>query len=295
VSETLPIEPPPRLGRYAILKALGAGSYALVFAAYDTALERHVALKVFREQRYASAEMQREAQVLARIDHPNVVKLHEIGEADGLVFLVLDLVRGGTLHDYIRKWHDWREVVALFVQAAYGLAAVHDAGFVHGDVKPDNILVGCNGRVQITDLGRARRLGEVDGTDGGAVSYMAPERLAGGSSSAAADQFGLCLVLWEALYRTRPWSMNSAELVQSTKPARVRLRTDVPRGLLWVIKRGLAASSRDRFENMDALADALMSVLVDARRREDRRWMLAAAAAAVASTLALAGLVTRLI
>jgi serine/threonine protein kinase len=293
VSDTNRIEPPPRLGRYAIVKALGAGSYALVFAAYDTALERHVAIKVFREQRYAAAEIEREAQVLARIDHPNVVKLHEVGEADGLVFLVLDLVRGGTLHDYIRKWHDWREVVALFVQAAHGLSAIHNSGFVHGDVKPDNILVGCNGRVQIADLGRARRLGEDDGADGGAVSYMAPERFAGASSSAAADQFGLCLVLWEALYRTRPWSMNSADLVRATKPARARLRADVPRGLLSVIKRGLAVSSRDRFETMDALADALTRVLVDAGRREDRRWLLTAAIGTAAIILALAWLVTR--
>jgi serine/threonine protein kinase len=129
-----------------------------------------------------------------------VIKLHEIGEADGLVFLVLDLVRGGALRDVVRERHDWREIVGLFIQAALGLAAVHDAGLVHGDVKPDNILVGSNGRVRIADLGRARTLDAADGTDGGAVSYMAPERLAGGSSSAAADQFGLCLVLWEALY-----------------------------------------------------------------------------------------------
>lgn len=95
MSETDPIESPPRLGRYEIVKAVGAGSYALVFAAYDTVLERHVALKVLREP-YATAEIQREAQALARIDHPNVIKLHEIGDADGLIFLVLDLVRGGT-------------------------------------------------------------------------------------------------------------------------------------------------------------------------------------------------------
>jgi serine/threonine protein kinase len=286
------VGPPPRLGRYEVVKALGAGSYALVFAAYDTALERHVALKVFREP-YATAEIRREALALARIDHPNVVKLHEVGEADGLVFLVLDLVRGRTLRDYVGEWHDWREIVGLFIQAARGLAAVHDAGFVHSDVKPDNILIGGNGRVHIADLGRARRLGDTQDGDGGAVSYMAPERLMGASSSAAADQFGLCLVLWEVLYRTRPWSMNSVELMGSTKPVRARLRTDVPRRLLRVIQRGLAASSRERFENMDVLADALTRVLVDARRAEDRRRMFAAAVAAAAMLLGLAWLMSQ--
>jgi serine/threonine protein kinase len=164
---------------------------------------------------------------------------------------------------------------------------------VHGDVKPDNILIGSNGRVQIADLGRARRLDEFDGTDGGAVSYMAPERIAGGNSTAAADQFGLCLVLWEVLYRTRPWLMNSTDLVRSTKPARARLRTDVPRQLLRVIRRGLAASSSDRFENMDALADALTRVLVEASRREDRRRLLSVSVAAAALILALAWPVIR--
>jgi serine/threonine protein kinase len=229
------------------------------------------------------------------VDHPNVIKLHEIGHDDGLVFLVLELVHGRTLAEYVREWHDWRDIVGVFIQAAHGLAAIHEAGLVHGDVKPDNILIGSNGRVLIADLGRARTLDAVDGRDGGAVTYMAPERIAGAASSTAADQFGLCTVLWQALYAVRPWSMNSAELVRSTEPERALLRTDVPRSLVRVIRRGLAVTSRDRFENMDALATALTDVLIDARRREDRRRAAAAGISAALVIAAFAWLVTRLL
>ena len=264
------LAPLTRVGRYEVVQALGVGSYATVFAAYDTELDRHVALKVFLAP-YARMEVESEARALARVDHPNVIKLHEIVVADGLVFLVLELVRGWTLHDYISGWHDWRDIVGVFIQAAEGLAAIHRAGLVHGDIKPDNILIDRNGRVLIADLGRARTLDDLETGDGGAVTYMAPERLAGGHTSAAADQFGLCLMLWEALFAVRPWSMNSTEIVRSTEPERARWRSGVPRRLERVVRRGLAVTSRDRFENMDALAVALTRVLVDARRRELRR------------------------
>lgn len=150
---TPPPSEPIRLGRYEIIEPLGAGSYAMVFAARDTALERYVAIKVFHA-RYAEFEIRHEALALAHVHHPNVIKLHEIGDDDGLVFLVMELVHGGTLRDYIRERHDWRDVVSVFIQAAHGLAAIHDAGFVHCDVKPDNILIGRNGRVQVADLDR---------------------------------------------------------------------------------------------------------------------------------------------
>ena len=204
---------------------MGVGGYALVFAAYDPVLDRHVALKVFRDP-YATTEIRREALALARIHHPNVIELLEIGEAEGLVFLVLDLVRGETLGQFIRERHDWREVVAIFVQAARGLAAVHDAGFTHGDVKPDNILIGVDGRVQIADLGRARAVG--------------PDRLA--------DQLSLSLALWEALHGAEPTSI---------EPAPARIRLDVPRHLLRVLRRGLAVFSRDCWKTMTEFAKAL--------------------------------------
>jgi hypothetical protein len=130
---------------------------------------------------------------------------------------------------------------------------------------------------------------------GGAPAYLAPERLAGARASAAADQFALCVALWETRYRVRPWPSNTAEMVGPVAPERARLRVDVPAQLMRVLRRGLAVDPRQRHEDMSALADALTRVLLDAGRREDRRWALAAVAATVAILLALAWLVTRLL
>jgi serine/threonine protein kinase len=283
------VDPPARLGRYELTHLLGRGAHGVVFAAYDPELERTVAIKVFNDPEATASH--REAIALARVAHSNVVALHDIACADGLVFIVMDMVHGGTLHDYMQRWHDWRQVVGLFIQAARGLAAVHDAGLTHGDVKPANVLVGTNGRVQIADLGLAQLSIFGGPTIGGSRAYMAPERLAGGPASAAADQFSLCVALWEALYRVRPWPSNTAEIVGTIAPARQRLRADVPAQLVRVLRRGLAVDARQRHESMSALADVLTRVLVDAGRREDRRWLIAAVVAAVVFILALVWLV----
>jgi serine/threonine protein kinase len=288
------VGPPARLGRYELTHVLGRGTYGVVFGAYDPGLDREVAIKVLNDLSAIEA-CQREAIALARAVHPNVVALHDFVCADGLTFLVMDIVHGGTLRDYMNQWHDWREVVRLFIQAARGLAAVHAAGLAHGDVKPPNVLIGFDGRVQIADLGVACMAFSSDGPPGGTPGYMAPERLAGGRATAAADQFSLCVALWETLYRARPWPSNTAEIVGAIAPERARLRVDVPGELVRVLRRGLAVDPRQRHEDMRALADALTRVLLDAGRREDRQWALAAGVAVAAIILALAWLVTRLI
>jgi serine/threonine protein kinase len=287
------VDAPARLGRYELVYTLGRGTYGVVFAAYDPELDREVAIKVFNDLNTSEA-CQREAVALARSVHPNVVALHDFGCADGLWFLVMDIVHGGTLREYMNGWHDWREVVRVFIQAARGLAAVHAAGLAHGDVKPSNVLVGFDGRVQIADLGVAC-MSFGDAPPGGAPAYLAPERLAGARASAAADQFSLCVALWETLYRVRPWPSNTAEIVGAIAPERARLRVDAPEQLVRVLRRGLAVDPRQRHQDMGALADALTRVLLDAGRREDRRWTLAAVVTAVTIILALTWLVTRLL
>jgi eukaryotic-like serine/threonine-protein kinase len=286
------VEPPVRLGRYELAHILGRGAHGVVFSAYDPQLDRTVAIKVFNDPDATDA-CHREALALARAAHPNVVALHDFLCADGLVFIVMDMVHGGTLHDYMQRWHDWREVVRLFIQAARGLAAIHDTGLAHGDVKPGNVLVGVDGRVQVADLGVARMSISDDPARGGSRNYMAPERLVGAPASTAADQFSLCVALWEALYRVRPWTSNTAELVGAVAPARARLRADVPAQLVRVLRQGLAVDVRQRHESMGALADALTCVLLDTGQRGARRWLIAAAVTVTSIILALAWLVTR--
>jgi serine/threonine protein kinase len=286
------IAPPARLGRYELTYMLGRGTYGVVFAAYDPDLDRQVAIKVFNDL-HSIEVCQREAIALARAVHPNVVALHDFVCADGLAFIVMDIVHGGTLRDYMQQWHDWREVVRLFIQAARGLEAVHTAGLAHGDVKPPNVLIGFDGRVQIADLGVARMSFVDDPAPGGTPAYMAPERLAGAGASAAADQFSLCVALWETLYGVRPWPSNTAEIVGAIAPARARRCVDVPEQLVRVLQRGLTVDVRRRHEDMGALAGALTRALIEGGRREDRRWLVSVVVAAVAIILGLAWLVTQ--
>jgi serine/threonine protein kinase len=155
------------LGRYLVLDVIGQGGMGVVYAAYDPELDRKVAVKVLRardglggDSPSGRARMLREGQAMARLSHPNVVPVHDVGTHAGHVFVAMEWVDGQTL----RAWVDaaprgWREVVAMYTGAARGLAAAHDAALVHRDFKPDNVIVGRDGRARVVDFGLARASG----------------------------------------------------------------------------------------------------------------------------------------
>lgn len=262
----------PQLGRYQLIRVLGRGTHGVVFAGHDTHLSRPVAIKVFADGS-TLADARREATLAAAVDHPNVITIHDIGEAEGLVYLTMELVIGGTVHDYLQTWHEWRDIVMVFLQAAHGLAAVHEAGVVHGDIKPNNLLMTQSGRVLIGDFGLART--HFDPHErGGTPGYLAPERLAGGPADPATDQFAFCVSLWSALYRSLPWDTNTADIMHTTTPRRARPRLDVPASLVRVLMRGLAVDPRRRFAHMGALVEALNRVLLEHQRRRARWWVV---------------------
>ncbi|MFP2933629.1 serine/threonine-protein kinase, partial [Pyxidicoccus sp. 3LG] len=150
-----------RVGRYVLLRRVGEGGMGVVFAAYDPDLDREVALKLLKPGAVADAEARgrlvREAQSLARLSHPNVVIVHDVGVDGDTVFLAMELVRGRTLRHWLAEApRPWREVLARFLQAGQGLAAAHAVGLVHRDFKPDNVLLGADGQVRVTDFGLAR-------------------------------------------------------------------------------------------------------------------------------------------
>ena len=149
------------IGRYTLLERLGAGATATVFSAYDAQLERIVALKILRAQLETSdirARLLREAQVMARLRHPNVVTVYDVGTFDDRIYIALEFVDGMTLRKWVqREPRPWREVLEVLKGAGRGLVAAHEAGLVHRDFKPDNVLVGSDGRVLVTDFGIARR------------------------------------------------------------------------------------------------------------------------------------------
>lgn len=273
----------------------------VVWAARDRVLDRRVALKVLHDAFLGEADQQRlaaEARAMARLSHPNVVAVYDVGERDGRMFMTMELVEGVPLTRWLETPRGWREVVAAFREAGAGLAAAHDAGIVHRDVKPSNILVGNDGRTRITDFGiaceTATAAPEASGTMtqttalAGSPPYMAPERLAGGAADARGDQFAFCVALYEALHGRRPFSGDTVGALRTAMdagaPPPIR---KVPRWLHDVIVRGLAPDPDARFSSMRSLLERLRGPA--RRNRVVLATALAGAAALTAGGLLLGG------
>src|SRR5688572_9102741 len=223
-------------GTFRIERRLGEGAMGVVYAALDLSLDRRIALKVHRQHRgdeLRRSRMWREAKAMARLSHPNIVAVHEVGLHAGCVFIAMELVDGGSIRDWQRSSHSWREVLAVYLQAAMGLAAAHRVGLVHRDFKPDNVLIDGEGRVRVSDFGLARAAhesielppaassAESDSFEGsvslderltqtgaavGTPAYMSPEQLSGLPLDHRTDQFAFCVALYEALYGERPFA-----------------------------------------------------------------------------------------
>ena len=303
-----------KVGRYTVLEVVGAGGMGVVFAAYDPELDRKIALKLLRLDRASDAageslkaRLLREAHAMARLAHPNVISIYDVGMVGDRVFIAMEYVDGATLTRRLRDGErSWREVLALFLQAARGLAAAHDSGIVHRDFKPDNALVGKDGRLRVTDFGLAR-LDDESGhgpaqpdaaaaaalatslTGSGMVgspAYMAPEQMSGKRVDGRADQFSFCVALHEGLYGTRPFAGDNLKALnraiaagEFTEPPK---GTEVPPWLRRALLRGLAAAPGDRYPTMAALIEALEDD-PSARRRRAAFAALAVAAVAVAA------------
>jgi tetratricopeptide (TPR) repeat protein len=261
------------VGRYLVLEKLAAGGMGVVYVAYDPELDRRVALKLLRatalglDAEEGRQHLLREAQAMARVSHPNVVPVYDVGTFGQQVFLAMELVEAQTLRQWLQATpRTWRQVLALFLDACRGLAAAHAARVVHGDFKPENLLVGSDGRVRITDFGLAHTT--TPGEDaapvaGGTPAYMAPEQLASGAhADVRTDQFSFCVSLYEALYGERPFAGASvrdlsAEVLAGRVLAAPR-GTRVPPWLRHVVLRGLAVSPAERYPSLDALRAALL-------------------------------------
>ncbi len=275
---------PATIGRFAIASRLGEGGMGVVLLATDPLLGRQVAIKVLRgaSDDAAQRRLLREAQAMAKLSHENVIVVHEVGTHEAQVYVAMELVTGGTL----RQWQAgkrWREIVACYVRAGRGLAAAHAAGRVQRGVKPDNVLVGDDGRVRVTDFGLVSAEGEakrapVDDvalTQTGAVMgtprYMAPEQHLGESVDARADQFAFCVALYEALYGAVPFAgetmaaLGERVLAGDVRP--VPVASPVPIAVRDAVLRGLSRDRAARFAAMPELLDALAANLARPPRR----------------------------
>jgi eukaryotic-like serine/threonine-protein kinase len=259
----------PEVERYTILEKIGSGAMGDVFAAYDAVLDRKVALKILPENRRGSGQRDQllsEARTLAKLAHPNVVPVYDVGQARGSIFFAMEFVRGENVVEWLRQSRTPESVAAVFRDAALGLAAAHGAGLVHRDVKPQNLLMGDDGRVRVADFGLA--IWSVhdtsEPTDGGefagSPAYMAPEQLRREPVDARTDQFGLCVSLFEALYGHRPFAdAGPAEMLAAMEGSALVISGNdrVPTWLHTAVIRGLALKPSDRFSSCRELAAAL--------------------------------------
>ncbi len=312
------VPPGAKIGRFVVTKQLGVGGMGVVYAADDPELGRQVAVKVLRgavarDSVLAARRIMREARLTARVSHPNVVAIYEVGQEDDHVFIAMELVSGSSLSTWIRERpRSPKEILAVFVDAGRGLAAAHAAGVVHRDFKPDNVLVGTDGRARVTDFGLARRgenEPEAPGDDEdrararrsslsdlsnaaailGTPAYMAPEQHSGAHTDPRTDQFSFCVALYEALHGQRPFDGKTwEELSQSVLAGRVKPpppSSRVPASLHRIVERGLSVRPGDRFASMNELLQALGRD----RGRPLRAWAYASLVALVAMATALAG------
>jgi serine/threonine protein kinase len=209
------------LGRYVLLDPVGRGGMGVVYSAFDPELDRKVAIKFLRPARRASPAAARpqllaEAQAIARLSHPNIVTVHDVGTFDGEVFFAMEYVKGETLRRAQRPGLPGLQyTLSLYTAAGEGLAAAHRAGIVHGDFKPENVLVGEDGRVRVTDFGLARAVHEHAPRFAGTPAYMAPEHWRGHSSDVRSDQYSFIRALLEAVEGRRPGSEGGLALASA--------------------------------------------------------------------------------
>ena len=301
--ETRTIERPAwtgqRVGRYHVLERLGSGGMGEVYLASDPELDRRVALKVLRRDRETTQSAQdrlvREAQALAKLSHPNVVAVHDVGTVEPpTVYVAMEYVEGQTLKKWIAEQTDWRTIVRCYHAAGMGLAAAHKVGIVHRDFKPTNVIVGDDGRVRVLDFGLARRLADSSllaedfdsgdrppdllssgslsdaslglsltqtGVVLGTPAYMPPEQFGGTEVDARGDQFSFCVALYEGLFGIRPFGgREPGKILRAIRRQELRepkKHVRIPKRLRNAIRKGLSLSPNARHPDLGPILAAL--------------------------------------
>ncbi len=285
--------------RYRVEALVGSGTMGWVYAAFDSELQRRVCLKLLKPEHSGAGSssgkrLLREARSLARLAHPNVVSLFDVGTWQGQVFAVMEHVEGVSLGDWLRaRPREWEEIVSVFAAAGAGLAAAHAAGLVHRDFKPSNVLVGADGRVRVADFGLANApdmtpsgtnlsshsLGPDATALAGTPAYMSPEQFRGEPVDPRSDQFAFCVALYEALEGRHPFEGNTLSQLQghiALGQVRPFQHAGLPPAVRAVLLKGLKASAAQRAPSMPALLKALEQ----RSPSPGRKWLVGAAVGA---------------
>ena len=286
------LAPGAMIGRYHLARRIGAGAMGVVWSAHDPQLDRSIAIKLVHpslaRSDEAAARLLREARAMAKLSHRSVITVHDAGDVEGQLFIAMELVDGTNLGTMLRGRNehqvlDWRRWLAIMIEAGEGLHAAHKSGVLHRDFKPDNVLVDVSGRVAVGDFGLAT-LGEetfaavlsqradkpidltTTGTLLGTPAYMSPQQLRSEPVDARADQFSFCVATWEALYGTRPFSVDRDSL-DAVPELAATIETGVlpdpppgstvPASVRAVLARGLAPDPAERWPDLGELLAAL--------------------------------------
>ena len=297
------------IDRYQILALLGKGGMGAVYKAYDPELDRRIAIKILtvkpQEGETASkpqTRLMREAQALAKLSHPNVVSVFDVGTYAEGVYIAMEYVKGKTLRKWLKDEQPHpTEIIRTLIKAGQGLHAAHSEGIVHRDFKPDNVIIGDRGQVKVLDFGLARTAGREDSavsrpestpaedsTSGekllskpltkvgaiiGTAVYMAPEHFEFRELDEKTDQFSFCVTLFEALYGKRPFfGRTSEELEKNITSGLIEIpqESTVPKWIEEIIRKGISISKDERFVSMLELLEALTDdpEIVRAKRRK---------------------------
>jgi tetratricopeptide (TPR) repeat protein/tRNA A-37 threonylcarbamoyl transferase component Bud32 len=309
------------IGRYIVLGLLGKGGMGVVYSAYDPELDRKVALKLLRVVNRKKGEdldakrsrLLREAKAIARLSHPSVVVVYDVGTYQDQVFIAMELVDGMTA----LRWRDtrkpsWKEILRVFIDAGEGIAAAHAADLIHRDFKPENVMVTREGKVRVMDFGLARTMERIttetspSSSDGdgptmpgvrpaeprlthegnvvGTPAYMPPEQYLGVTDERS-DQFSFCVSLYECLYGHHPFeARTSVGLTSNMQAGRVHdapAGTKIPTWVRRILLKGLKPRPEDRWTSMPEMLEALRKDPAIARRR----WLIAGSAVAAVGAL----------
>ena len=275
----LALAPGTRLGAYEIVALIGSGGMGEVYRARDPRLGRDVAIKILPSTVIGDpdrlARFAREAHIASSLNHPHILIVHDVGEVQRQPYFVSEYVDGGTLRQWMRGTHGWRDTVDLLVGAADGLAAAHQAGILHRDLKPENILIATNGYAKLADFGLAKLADDAPPPDEatiadlrtragviiGTAAYMSPEQAVGQPLDARSDIFSFGVILYEALIGRRPFTGDSdVEIMRAVVHRAIEpLPEDMPVALRMVLEKALEKDPTDRYQSMRDL-------VVDLRR-----------------------------
>jgi serine/threonine-protein kinase len=265
------------ISHYKILKKLGEGGMGEVHLAQDTKLSRKVALKFLPVQLASDGELkerfEREARAAAALNHPNIITIHEVTEHENRPFIAMEYVEGESLKDLIaRKELSVGEVLDIALQISDGLAAAHQAGIVHRDIKPQNILMGKDRRVRICDFGLAKAKKDVTltqvGSTLGTIAYMSPEQAQGKEADHRSDIFSFGVVLYEMITGQLPFKGEHDaavihSIVNDTPEPLARYKSDVPEGLQKAVGKAMEKSLQTRYQHVDELGADLRKLRIE--------------------------------